>query len=290
MKRTIFTLFICTIALSLAACNNSAEKRAHIWLTNSVHHALSPDGDKMFYFNTYTNIFDRDYAAIYQVDLKSKEKSYINYLTMEGGTKFYCAADCHGLYIPSDRGYHGASQIVMRVGKYVSEDQTYPKYHLFIFDTEKETVKDLGVSDGFECHNGIISNFYNPNPSFGASRVSKILFYNMKGETIQPKFYEGTLGKQPTTLEVIVKDKTVVCSFYKTTKGRKYPLAAAGTIDKKGNVELQYVGNRGYNDPKYVWSGVMKEGKFEGTVTNEEDNSTQSFSFTEKAIAPENAE
>ena len=58
-----------------------------------------------------------------------------------------------------------------------------------IFNTETEKVKDLGISDGFEYHNGIIANFYNPNPSFGASRVSKILFYNMKGETIQPKLY-----------------------------------------------------------------------------------------------------
>lgn len=289
MKRTIITLFICTIALTLASCSGQsrAEKRAHIWLTNNIDHALSPDGNKLFYFDTYSRVFGRPYATFYTVDLKSFEKTSVKYLTMEDGTKFYCAADCHGLYTPEDKGYNGASQVLIRAGKYVSESQVYPKYHLFIFDTEKETVKDLGISDGFECHNGIISNFYNPAPSFGPSRISNIYFFNRQGEAVQPKFYEGTLGNKPTTLEVVIKDGTFVGSYYRTTKGRKYPIGVVGTINAEGNVELNAMNCLEYNDPDYHWSGVLKEGKFEGSVTDKRNDSTLQLSFTEIVSTPE---
>ena len=273
MKR-ISTLFAaCLAALSLFSCSNYKEK-AKNWICDQIDHFACPDGERHALY--YLESTGRPVLA--KVDLDDNSVSVISSIACNDHTTYnFGYLESFGL--PADKGYKGSDEFVI-----VIEDPKLPKDYrqvAILYNTYGGPHKKICQGPFVKAHGfSLVSRGH-----VTGSTISGVDVYDIDGNKLEPKTYEGTLAGQHIIAELVEKDGQLAGSYYYTKYGPgKHRLYIYGEMEEDGHFLIEgenlgsYVGLFNCED----WIGVLKGGQIEAKVYIHHTGRNYDFVLTER--------
>lgn len=278
MKR-LFTFFtIGLAAMSIVGCN-SYEKKASEWICNNVDHFVCPDSERhSLYYLGSTNGWGREYLE--KVDLDTQTSEVITSITCDDNTT-YNFNTLRMYALPEDKGYGSSTSFVVLV-----YDDTLPRAQqqaAIAYNTYGGPHKKLCDGRFVKLHGySLVSRCVITSGS-----ISGVDVFDIEGNKLEPKTYDGTIANQNVVVEFVEKDGYIAGSYYYTKYGPgKYRLYITGTVDKEGNLSVtgENVGPYGgdYLTDCEEWEGTLKNGVVAASAEIAHSRRTYEFTLTER--------
>ncbi len=271
MKRLSKLFILCLATIALGSCTDY-NQRAREWVCDQTDHFVCAYGDPaLYYFEDYVLFGGPRFT---RVDLKDMTTSTIKSLTCKKSFATYNFIDLEGLGLPADKGYDGSSSFIV-----VVSDSDYPsekRQAAFLFDAYGGEHYKLCDGDYVGAHGfALVSSVHRTKGT-----ISSVDVYDVEGNKLATKSYEGTIAGQNVVVEIVEKDGAIAGSYYYAKYGPgKHRIWIYGEVDEDGDFEIE-----GYNADKYNcedWSGTIKNGTIDGKVHINFNNRKYDFVLTE---------
>lgn len=271
MKRFSKLFALCLATIALGSCTDYAQ-RAREWVCDQNDHFVCAYGDPtLYYFEDYA-LFGGPLFT--KVDLKDMSTSIIKSITCKKSSTTYNFIDLEDLGLPADKGYGKSSAFVVVVA-----DTSYPsdkRQAAFLFDAYEGEHLKICSGNYVKAHEfALVSSAHITRGS-----ISSVDVYDVEGNKLVPKCYEGTIAGQSVVAEIVEKDGAIAGSYYYTKYGPgKHRIWIYGEVDEEGEFEIE-----GYNADEYNcedWSGTIQNGTINGKVEINFNNREYDFVLTE---------
>jgi len=277
MKRFATIAAICFTAMAFVGCKNATEDyglKAKNWICERTDHFLCADEARhtLYYFEDKSSMGYPYFTAVNLVDMST---STIESITCKESNETFNFNVLDGLALPADKGHNGSTSFVT-----VVEDDDLPRNNqqvAIIFDTHGVAHKKMCQGTYVMAHNNALVSCVHAN---GGS-ISAVDVFDLAGNKLPTKAYEGTIAKQSVVVEIVEKDGVIAGSYYYTKFGPgKHRIWIYGHVDKDRNFEIEGFNNTRYNCED--WEGTFKNGVFEAEIFVNHTYRSYDFTLTEK--------
>ena len=272
MKRLSILFVICFAAMALFGCGTDYTQRARLWICDNTDHFVSITKEPaLYYFEDYT-LFGDPYLT--KVNLEDMTTSRVKSITCKEGNSTYNFNHLIDYAIPADKGYNDSESFIV-----VAEDRDLPndKQQVGIIFNPKSGVHHKICQGTYVKTHGyaLVSN-----TMVTAGSISSVDIYDVAGNKLTTKAYEGTIAGQKVVAEIVEKDGAIAGSYYYSKYGPgKHRIWIYGSIDEERNSEIEGRNADYYNCED--WDVVIKDGLIEGRVYINFNRRSYNFVLTE---------
>ena len=276
MKKIFTILAVSAAAVSLIGCGPknegpNYELKARTWICDQVDHFACPDEARhsLYYLANF---------LCEKVDLNDNSKSIISSITCSDNS-IYNFYSIDSFSLPADKGYAGSTSflVVVRDDSKANGEQEAA----IVFNTDGTPHKKICHGNYVKLHGySLVSRCHITGGS-----ISGVDVFDIDGNKLEPKVYEGTIARQNVVAEIVEKDGYIVGSYYYTKYGPgKHRLYIYGTIDNERKFDIEGENYSAYSDLFNCedWAGTLTEGKIDGAAYINHSGRTYEFTLTEK--------